>query len=78
MRWAPTIRMCAAGSCNSGAIVVVAIIVGLIGAALGWVRAARRGGGIADRAQYAAAHGLPAFLVTMILMVIAANLGWLS
>lgn len=57
---------------------VVAIIVGLAGAAMGWMRAARRGGGTADKAQYAAAHGVPAFLFTMILMVAAANLGWLD
>ena len=57
---------------------VVALILGLAGAALGWTRAGRRGGSTADRLQYAAAHGLPAFLVGMILMVIAGNLGFLG
>ena len=57
---------------------VVALILGLAGAWMGWIRARRRGGKTADCLQYAAAHGLPAFLVGMILMTIAGNLGWLS
>ena len=56
----------------------VAVIVGLLSAGLGWVRASRRGGKTADKAQYAAAHGLAGFLVAMILMVAAANFGLLG
>ena len=42
----------------------------------GWMRAARRGGTRADRWQFAAAHGIPAFLLGLILMTIAAHLGY--
>lgn len=55
---------------------VVALILGLAGGTMGWVRAKRRGGKAADCLQYAFAHGVPAFLVGMILMTIAGNLGW--
>lgn len=57
---------------------VVALIVGLAGAVMGWIRARRRGGSTVDCLQYAMAHGIPAFLATLILMVIAGNLGWLA
>ena len=57
---------------------VVALVLGLAGALMGWFRAARRGGTLADRAQYAAAHGLAAFLAGMIAMVLAGHLGWLD
>ena len=57
---------------------VVALIVGLAGAIMGWMRARRRGGTVLDCLQYAVAHGIPAFLITFILMVIAGNLGWLT
>ena len=55
---------------------VVAFIVGLVAAAMGWIRAKRRGGQTVDCLQYAAAHGIPAFLIVMIVMTIAGNLGW--
>ncbi len=55
---------------------VVALIIGLAGAGLGWIRARRRGGRTVDCLQYAVAHGIPAFLATMIAMTIAGNLGW--
>ena len=38
-------------------------------------RAARRGGTTADRAQYALAHGIAAFLVGLLAVVIAARMG---
>ena len=56
----------------------VAVILLLLGGYWGWRRAARRGGTTADRWQYAAAHGLPAFLIGMIVMTIAGHLGWLG
>lgn len=34
------------------------LIALFIGAAIGWIRAARRGGETPDKAQYAVAHGL--------------------
>jgi len=54
---------------------IIALILLAIGAAIGWRRATRRGGTTADKLQYAAAHGLPAFLAGMILMTIAGHLG---
>ena len=50
----------------------------LLGCALGWYRAARRGGTLAQRIQYALAHGIPTGLVAMILAVIAMRVGWLG
>ena len=55
-------------------LVLVALV---LGCALGWTRAARRGGGTPDRIQYALAHGIPAALVTLVAVTIAARMGWL-
>lgn len=52
----------------------LALLAGLIG----WRRAAGRGGNASDRWQYAAAHGIAAFLLGMILMTVAARMGWLT
>ncbi len=45
----------------------------VLGCALGWVRAARRGGGIPDRIQYALAHGIPAALITLTAVIVYAR-----
>ena len=37
-------------------MIVIACL--LLGAAIGWVRAARQGGKLADKLQYAAAHAM--------------------
>lgn len=55
---------------------VPAFIIMLFAGALGWSRAARRGGTRADRLQYAMAHGIPAFLIVMLAMTIAGRIGW--
>jgi hypothetical protein len=57
---------------------VVALILFVIFAVVGWRRAERRGGTTADKLQYAMAHGIPAFLAGMVAMIVAANLGWLG
>ena len=57
---------------------VVALILFAVFALIGWRRAERRGGSTADKLQYAMAHGIPAFLVTLVAMVIAANVGMLG
>jgi Na+/phosphate symporter len=57
---------------------IVALVLGVIAAAFGWWRAATRGGKITDRMQYAAAHGIPVFLLCMIGMTFAAHMGWLD
>ncbi|MEM9061908.1 MAG: hypothetical protein AAGD13_15720 [Pseudomonadota bacterium] len=54
---------------------VIALIAGLLLGILGWVRATRRGGSRADRAQYALVHGIAGFLVTMVAMTIAGHVG---
>ena len=47
----------------------------VLGCLIGWVRAARRGGGFADRIQYALAHGIPIALVTLGVLI---ALAWLT
>lgn len=42
----------------------------IIGAAIGWRRAAKRQGTTADKVQYALAHGIPGFLIGMIVLVV--------
>lgn len=66
------------GSLAGYGLMVVALVLFAIFAVIGWRRAARRGGTTADRLQYAMAHGIPAFLIGLIAMVVAANLGWLG
>jgi len=57
---------------------LLALILGLLAAAIGWRRASKRGGNRMDCLQYAAAHGIPAFLITMIVFTIAINMGVLG
>ena len=57
---------------------VVALILFAVFAAIGWMRAARRGGNRADKLQYAGAHCFAAFILGMIGMTVAAHLGWLG
>ena len=45
-----------------------------LGCTLGWLRAARRGGSVPDRIQYALAHGIPAALVALVAVTIYARL----
>ncbi len=49
----------------------------VLGCALGWYRAARRGGAVPDRIQYALAHGIPAALITLVAVTVGARMGWL-
>ena len=56
---------------------MLVLLAFVLGGALGWVRAARRGGGIPDRIQYALAHGIPAGLGALIALTLAARMGWL-
>ncbi len=49
----------------------------VLGCAFGWSRAARRGGAMPDRIQYALAHGIPAALITLVVVTVAARIGWL-
>ena len=47
----------------------------VLGALLGWRRAARRGGDRLDMLQYAAVHGILFVLVTLVALVFAEMLG---
>ena len=48
------------------------LVAFILGCLLGWNRAARRNGTLADRFQYALAHGIPIALVTLgVLIAIA-------
>ena len=49
------------------------LIAFVLGCALGWVRAARRGGSTPDRIQYALAHGIPAALITLTALIVYAR-----
>lgn len=44
-------------------------------AALGWVRAARRGGTLGDKVQFALAHAIPGTLAALLLQVLALRAG---
>ncbi|MEO1490704.1 MAG: hypothetical protein AAFV19_00945 [Pseudomonadota bacterium] len=57
---------------------VVALILAAIFGAIGWMRAARRGGTQADKLQYALAHGFAAFVVGMVGMTVAGHMGLLG
>lgn len=57
---------------------LVGVVLFLIAAVIGWRRAARRGGTIADKLQYALAHGIPAFLIGLVAVIAAARLGWFA
>jgi prolipoprotein diacylglyceryltransferase len=51
------------------------VIAFALGMALGWQRAARRGGDRRDRLQYGAVHGIIFVLVAVIATVIAGRAG---
>ncbi len=53
---------------------MLVLVAFVLGCALGWVRAARRGGGVPDRIQYALAHGIPAALITLAAVIVYARL----
>lgn len=53
-------------------IILLAFIAGF---ALGWLRAARRGGSTADRLQYGFAHAIPATLLALAFVIFAVRLG---
>ena len=48
----------------------------LIGAGLGWYRAAKRGGTTLDKLQYGAAHGFALFLLTLTVTILLDIIGF--
>ena len=57
---------------------IPALVLGVLAGIVGWYRATKRGGRGVDKAQYAMAHGFPAFILGMIAMTVAARMGWLG
>jgi len=53
---------------------MLVLIAFVLGCAIGWYRAAQRGGRIPDRIQYALAHGIPAALITLAALIVYARL----
>jgi hypothetical protein len=53
-------------------IMIPALILGVL---TGWVRARNRGGSLADKMQYAAAHGLAFFIGGAILTIVLDRMG---
>ena len=47
-----------------------------IGAAVGWMRAGRRGGSTADKLQYGVGHGLALMLVTLVITLVLDQAGY--
>ena len=54
---------------------ILAIIGAIIGIALGWVRAKKRGGNTADKLQYAVAHGIAFLLAGFFIALFMAKAG---
>ena len=57
----------------AGAMIVIAAF--LIGAAIGWMRAAKVGGTTADKLQYAAAYGLALSVLGVFATVMIGRMG---
>ena len=54
---------------------MIVIAAFLLGAAVGWMRAAKAGGGTADKLQYAAAHAIALGLAGLFLTVLLSRMG---
>ena len=54
---------------------ILGLIGAIIGAIIGWVRATKRGGNIADKLQYAAGHGIALLLVGYFIALFMAKMG---
>ena len=50
------------------------LIAFIIGFALGWIKAAKRGGNTADKVQYGTVFGMIAMVLTLIALVIYGNM----
>ena len=55
---------------------VLLAITFVVFAAIGWIRAARRGGSTADRVQFALAHAIPATLAMLALQILVLRVGF--
>ena len=50
------------------------LVTFIIGFALGWLKAAKRGGNTADKVQYGVVFGMIAMVLTLIALVIYGNM----
>ncbi|MCJ1902557.1 hypothetical protein MR829_19580 [Paracoccus versutus] len=57
------------------ALPMIVIAAFLIGAAIGWMRAAKAGGSRADKLQYAAAHALALTVLGLFLTILLSRMG---
>jgi phosphate/sulfate permease len=55
---------------------LIVLFAFLLGAALGWRRAARRGGDRLDRLQYATGHAIAFAIATLALLILGERLGF--
>ena len=56
-----------------GTMIVIACLI--LGAVIGWVRAANRGGKLADKLQYAAAHAMALAVLGIFVTIILSRMG---
>lgn len=56
-----------------GPMIVLACLI--LGAAIGWMRAARQGGKLADKLQYAAAHAMALAIPGIFLTIYLGRMG---
>lgn len=56
-------------------LAMIVIAAFLLGAAIGWRRAVKAGGGTADKLQYAAAHGFALMVIGIFVTVIISRMG---
>lgn len=55
---------------------MIILLAFLAGFALGWYRAARRGGALSDKLQYALAHAIPMALAGLAFVILSVHMGW--
>ena len=56
-----------------GGMIMIACLI--LGAAIGWIRAARQGGKLADTLQYAAAHAMALAVLGIFVTIILSRMG---
>jgi hypothetical protein len=54
---------------------MIVIAAFILGAATGWIRAAKAGGGTADKLQYAAAHGMALTVAGLFVALLISRIG---
>lgn len=57
---------------------MIILIAFLTAAAVGWFKATKRDGTVADRVQYALSYGIAAALAALVVVTLAARMGWIG